>query len=203
MATSWYHMNKANGINNPDPASRLWGLTITDLRTAIVFGTGTPETRLHPDLATRFDFDYYFGVVPNRFCAQMLAGHPITIYGKGEQRKPMIALEDAVDSLVQAAAYSPEQKFQVFNQMTILASPKQLAGWVQLAGKQRGLPAEVTHIPNPRKEHETHQMKMENEGFRKHFLPKEAVSLREGIDRMVRDLLPYRSVFMQYQDRFL
>ena len=29
------------------------------------------------------------------------------------------------------------------------------------------------------------------------------LSLREGIDRMVRDLLPYRSVFMQYQDRFL
>jgi len=204
MATSWYHMSKANDVNSLYLASRLWGLTITDLRTAIVFGTGTRETRLHPDLATRFDFDFYFGVVPNRFCAQMLAGHPITIYGKGEQKKPMIALEDAVQSLAKAAAYSPpKQKFQVFNQMTILASPKQLAEQVQRAGRKQGLQAEVTHIPNPRKENETHQMKMKNEGFRRHFLPEEPVSLQEGIDRMVRDLLPYRSVFKQYEDRFL
>jgi len=87
--------------------------------------------------------------------------------------------------------------------MTILASPKQLAEQVQRAGRKQGLQAEVVHIPNPRKENETHQMKMENGGFRRHFLPEEPVSLQEGIDRMVRDLLPYRPVFKQYEDRFL
>ncbi|GGA48228.1 NAD-dependent dehydratase [Kroppenstedtia guangzhouensis] len=203
MATSWYHMSKVGDINNLYLSSKMWGFSITDLRTAIVFGTGTEETRLHPHLATRFDFDFYFGVVANRFCAQMLADHPITLYGKGEQKKPMIALEDAVDSLAQAAALSPNQKFQVFNQMTLLASPKQLAEQVQQAGQKQGLQAQITHIPNPRKENETHQMKMENKGFRQHLLPQEAVSLREGMDRMVKDLLPYRSVFKEYKDRFL
>ncbi|SDC34205.1 Nucleoside-diphosphate-sugar epimerase [Melghirimyces thermohalophilus] len=203
MATSWYHMSKVGDINNLYLSSKMWGLTITDLRTAIVFGTGTEETRLHPDLTTRFDFDFYFGVVANRFCAQMLAGHPITLYGKGAQKKPMIALEDAVDSLAKAASYSPPQTFQVFNQMTLLASPKQLAEEVQQAGREQGLKTEVTHIANPRKENETHQMKMENKGFQHHFLADQPVSLREGISRMVKDLMPYRSVFHEYKDRFL
>ncbi|OYD09681.1 NAD-dependent epimerase/dehydratase family protein [Paludifilum halophilum] len=203
MATSWYHMSKAGDINNLYLSYKMWGLTITDLRTAIVFGTGTEETRLHPHLATRFDFDFYFGVVANRFCAQMLADHPITLYGKGVQKKPMIALEDAVDSLAKAAAFSPTRTFRVFNQMTVLASPKQLAEWVQQAGRKQGLQAEITHIQNPRKENETHQMKMENKGFRQHFLSGDPVSLQDGMDRMVTDLMPYRSVFKEYKDRFL
>lgn len=203
MATSWYHMSKVADINNLYLSSKMWELTITDLRTAIVFGTGTKETRLHPHLATRFDFDFYFGVVANRFCAQMLADHPITLYGKGEQKKPMIALEDAVDSLVQAAARPLNHKFQVFNQMTGLISPKQLAEQIQQAGQKQGLQAQVSHIPNPRKENETHQMQMENKGFRQHFLPQEAISLQVGMDGMIQDLLPWRSVFKEYKDRFL
>jgi len=70
---------------------------MSEVRTAIVYGTETPETRAH-DSPTRFDFDYYFGTVVNRFCAQAVAGYPITVYGKGEQRKPMVSLEDTVES---------------------------------------------------------------------------------------------------------
>ena len=39
-----------------------------DFRTSIVYGADTEETK-HNDLNTRFDFDYNFGVVINRFCA--------------------------------------------------------------------------------------------------------------------------------------
>jgi hypothetical protein len=55
---------------------------VIDLRTAITYGTRTDETQSDPRLATRFDFDFYFGVVVNRFAAQALAGFPITVYGK-------------------------------------------------------------------------------------------------------------------------
>jgi len=72
---------------------------MSEVRTAIVYGTETEETRDH-ESPTRFDFDYYFGTVVNRFCAQAVAGYPITVYGKGEQRKPMVSLEDTVESLV-------------------------------------------------------------------------------------------------------
>jgi nucleoside-diphosphate-sugar epimerase len=40
---------------------------------------------------------YHFGVVSHRFCAQAIAEYPLTVYGKGQQRKPFISLEDAVE----------------------------------------------------------------------------------------------------------
>ena len=60
MATSWYHMSKSTDINNLYLANRLWNLSITDLRTAIIYGTETRDTVLDPNLCTRFDFDFYF-----------------------------------------------------------------------------------------------------------------------------------------------
>ncbi|SMO32901.1 NAD-dependent epimerase/dehydratase family protein [Melghirimyces algeriensis] len=204
LATSWYHMSKMHDINNLSLASRLWELTVTDVRTAIVFGTGTKETRLDPDLATRFDFDFYFGVVANRFCAQALAGHPITLYGKGEQRKPMISLEDAVRSLVKAVELPRHKTMKVYNQMTVLASPKELAEAIQKATGNQGIQTEVTHLPNPRKENETHQMEMKNEGFLQDLLPDGAsLPLQDEMEEMIRDLKPYQSVFVHYRDRFM
>ena len=102
MAGSWYHMSKSNDVNNLWLANKQWRLSISDLRTSIVYGVETEETRLDSRLTTRFDFDFYFGVVINRFCAMVLSGYPITVYGKGEQRKPQISLEDCVQSNVNA-----------------------------------------------------------------------------------------------------
>ena len=45
---------------------RAWGLRSTDLNQGVVYGQSTPETTLHPDLATRFDYDAVFGTVLNR-----------------------------------------------------------------------------------------------------------------------------------------
>ncbi|WP_124726636.1 NAD-dependent epimerase/dehydratase family protein [Staphylospora marina] len=203
MATSWYHMSKCNDVNNLSLASRLWGLTVTDLRTSIVFGTGTEETALDPRLATRFDFDFYFGVVTNRFCAQVLAGHPITLYGRGEQKKPMISLRDAVESLARAVELPLHRSYRVYNQMTILASPKELAETIRTASEQSGIPAIVQSVPNPRKENEVHQMKMENSGFLSDLLPGKPVTLEEGIREMLRDLKPFSHIFREYIDRFM
>ena len=59
-------------------ACRIWGLRATDLNQGIVYGQETEETDLHPDLATRFDYDGVFGTVLNRFCVQAVVGHPLT-----------------------------------------------------------------------------------------------------------------------------
>ncbi|ERG99568.1 MAG: nucleoside-diphosphate-sugar epimerase, partial [Haloquadratum sp. J07HQX50] len=91
MAGSWYHLTKSHDAANLRLAHDQFDLPISDVRTAITYGAGTPETMADSLLTTRFDFDYYFGVVAHRFVAQAIAGYPITVYGKGEQRKPFIA----------------------------------------------------------------------------------------------------------------
>ncbi len=67
---SFYHLSKVHDSHNIMFACRIWGIRATDLNQGIVYGQETEETALHPDLATRFDYDGVFGTVLNRFCVQ-------------------------------------------------------------------------------------------------------------------------------------
>ena len=80
---SFYHLSKVHDSHNIMFACRIWGLRATDLNQGIVYGQETDETTMHPDLATRFDYDGVFGTVLNRFCVQAVVGHPLTVYGDG------------------------------------------------------------------------------------------------------------------------
>ena len=73
---SFYHLSKVHDSANIMFACRVWGLRSTDLNQGIVYGQSTPETDLHPVLATRFDYDGVFGTVLNRFCVQAVMGVP-------------------------------------------------------------------------------------------------------------------------------
>jgi len=202
MAGSWYHMSKSNDVNNLYLANKMWKMSIVDLRMAIVYGTETAENVLDPGLATRFDFDFYFGVVGNRFCAMALTGYPITIYGKGEQRKPQISLEDCVCSIVNAARLQINGKFEVFNQTTEAPSIKGIAEAVKKAGEQLKLPVEIKHIPNPRVEKEEHKMVINADKFNK-LLGKPRHNIDSGIFQALNSLLPYKDIIAQYKDKFL
>ncbi len=48
----------------------------------IVYVTKTSEI-IDENFHTRFDFDEAFGTVMNRFCAQAVIGHPLTVHGVG------------------------------------------------------------------------------------------------------------------------
>jgi nucleoside-diphosphate-sugar epimerase len=202
MAGSWYHMSKSNDVNNLYLANKMWRMSIIDLRTAIVYGTETEETALASELATRFDFDFYFGVVGNRFCAMVLTGHPITIYGKGEQRKPQISLEDCVCSIVNAAKLQVNGKFEIYNQATEAPSIKRIAESVKKAGKRLELHVEIEHIPNPRVEKEEHKMVINTDKFQK-LLGKPKYDIDSGIYQTINSLLPYKDLIAQYKDTFL
>lgn len=202
MAGSWYHMSKSNDVNNLYLANKLWKMSIIDLRMAIVYGTETEETVIDPRLATRFDFDFYFGVVGNRFCAMALAGYPITIYGKGEQRKPQISLEDCVCSIVNSTKLQPNGKYEVYNQTTATVSIRELAVAVKKAGERLKLPVEVKHIPNPRVEKEEHKMVVNTDKFQK-LLGKPKYDIDSGIYQTLTSLMPYRDLIAQYKDKFL
>ena len=202
MAGSWYHMSKCTDVNNMYLANKLYKFSITDLRTAIAYGTETEETAAD-GLATRFDFDYYFGVVNNRFCAQVIAGYPLTIYGKGLQRKPMISLEDTVESCVRAVGFKNEGKFEVFNQTTKAEAIIDLANAIKTAGKKLGIEVEIEHVPNPRVEKEEHLMTIANERFMKQMLGESRMDLNAGIEQTLRTLLPLKEKIIEYKDMFL
>jgi UDP-sulfoquinovose synthase len=93
---SFYHLSKVHDSANIMFACRIWGIRATDLNQGIVYGHETEETGLHPDLATRFDYDGVFGTVLNRFCVQAVTGHPLTVYGSGGQTRGMLNILDTL-----------------------------------------------------------------------------------------------------------
>ncbi|TDE36784.1 NAD-dependent epimerase/dehydratase family protein [Actinomadura sp. 6K520] len=151
---SFYHLSKVHDSHNIEFTCRVWGLRATDLNQGVVYGQQTPETLLDDRLATRFDYDAVFGTVLNRFVIQAVLGHPLTVYGRGGQRRGIIDIRDTVQC-VQLACENPAERgeFRVFNQMTEAMSVQELADTVA-----RCYPGDVRieHLDNPRVEREEH-----------------------------------------------
>jgi nucleoside-diphosphate-sugar epimerase len=205
MAGSWYHMTKSHDAANMRLAHEQFDIPVSDVRTAITYGTGTDETETHPDLATRFDFDYYFGVVAHRFCAQAVAGYPMTVYGKGEQRKPFIALDDAVEGLARLALGDPEDRpddHVVYNQVTRAISIVEIAETIADVAGEFDLDVAVEHFENPRDEDETHKMEIENERYAS-LIAGQSTSFEEGVRDILDSLGEYQDVIEAHEDRFL
>ncbi|WP_313692527.1 NAD-dependent epimerase/dehydratase family protein [Halorarum halobium] len=205
MAGSWYHLTKSHDAANLRLAHTQFDIPISDVRTAIVYGAETDETATDDRLATRFDFDYYFGVVAHRFAAQAVAGYPITVYGKGEQRKPFIALEDAVEGLARLALGDPDDRpddHVVYNQVTRPISIVEMGNTIADVAGEFDLGTEVEHFENPRDEDETHQMEIENERYAD-LIGGQSVTFEEGIRGVIETLVENADVIESHEDRFL
>ena len=170
---SFYHLSKVHDSHNIMFACRTWGLRSTDLNQGIVYGQQTEETALHPDLATRFDYDAVFGTVLNRFAVQAAVGYPLTVYGKGGQTRGMLDIRDTL-ACIQLACTNPPGtgEYRVFNQFTESFSVRELAERVR-----RVAPMEVRieSVPDPRVESEEHYFhaittKLPELGLRPHLL---------------------------------
>ncbi len=151
---SFYHLSKVHDSANIMFGCRIWGIRATDLNQGIVYGHETEETVLHPDLATRFDYDGVFGTVLNRFCVQAVTGHPLTVYGAGGQTRGMLNILDTL-ACVELALESPAERgeFRVFNQFTESFSVADVAEMVvaEYAGD-----AVIENWKDPRVEKEEH-----------------------------------------------
>ena len=202
LGGSWYHITKSNDLNNLHLANRMWGTKIIDLRTAIVFGVSTTETDLHPDLNTRFDFDFNFGVVINRFCAMSAINYDLTVYGKGEQKRPFISLVDFVKSITKLINYKQKKTFEVFNQTTELLSIKYLAKTIESNSKKLGSKVKVKFIQNPRVEKEKHNMKMENKNFMRILNSKPSTFKKESM-RIIDTLIKNKFKILRYKNSLL
>jgi UDP-sulfoquinovose synthase len=157
QAGSFYHLSKVHDSHNIMFACRAWGLTATDLNQGVVYGAETPETAVHPELRTRFDYDGIWGTVLNRFCAQAAVGSPLTVYGAGGQTRGLLDIRDTV-RCVEIAVRNPPAggEYRVFNQFTEQFSVRELADRVADARRTHGLETEICQVPNPRTESESH-----------------------------------------------
>jgi UDP-sulfoquinovose synthase len=151
---SFYHLSKVHDSHNIHFACRIWGLRSTDLNQGIVYGQETPETTLHRDLLTRFDYDGVFGTVLNRFAVQAAIGYPLTVYGKGGQTRGMLDIRDTLACVELACINPPEAgEYRVFNQFTESFAVIELAEWTaRIAGGE----VTIDKVPDPRVEKEEH-----------------------------------------------
>ncbi|MXU63920.1 NAD-dependent epimerase/dehydratase family protein [Oceanomicrobium pacificus] len=138
------------------------GLRITDLHQGIVWGTHTDQTRRHPQLINRFDYDGDYGTVLNRFLIQAAIGYPLTVHGTGGQTRAFIHIQDSVRCIELALSDAPVrgERVRIFNQMTETHRVRDLA---QLVADKTG--AEIAYLPNPRKEAEENELVVRNDQF--------------------------------------
>jgi UDP-sulfoquinovose synthase len=192
QAGSFYHLSKVHDSANIALACRIWGLRSTDVMQGVVYGSRTDETE-DKRLLTRFDFDESFGTVINRFCAQAVIGHPLSLYGEGGQRRGFIALVDSMKCLSIAIENPPDPgEYRVFNQLDEVYSIRELAEHVSLTGEKFGLRVQTETIENPRVEQEDHYYNVDHDHLRRlGFRPTRSLDGELGI--MLRDLMRFKA----------
>jgi UDP-sulfoquinovose synthase len=157
QAGSFYHLSKVHDSHNIMFATRIWGLRSTDLNQGVVYGIETPQTALHPDLATSFHYDEVFGTVLNRFCTEAVIGTALTVYGKGGQKRGFLNMVDTLRCVEIAAQNPPEPgRMRVLNQFTQVFSVNDLAQTVKRCAAKLDMRVDVHHVDNPRIEQEDH-----------------------------------------------
>ncbi len=149
-----YHISKINDSNFVAMACRVWNLRITDVMQSTIFGFLTEEMQDCEKLYTRCDYDHIFGTVVNRFLTQTVYGHPLTVYGKGNQRTGLMALRDSVNSLVSFIDnITPAGTHKVVNHVTETNfSINELAGTIKEIAKTEGFDVQILRTHDPRQE---------------------------------------------------
>ena len=187
-ANSFYHLSKVHDTHNIHFACRNWGLRSTDIMQGVVFGlTDTSKYKI-----TRFDYDEYFGTALNRFCAQAIIGHPLTVYGKGNQTRGFLPLKDSIQCLTLALEQSPDEgEYRTLNQFEDKYSVKSLASMVCKGASSLNIKASIQYIKNPRTEPDQHYY---NPSHRKLFYMGYAptTDIQSEINKLLINLLPYK-----------
>ena len=191
QAGSWYHWSKVFDSGDVAFASKIWGLRATDVMQGVIYGIRTPEIS-DPRLLTRFDFDETWGTAINRFIAEAVLDLPITPYGRGEQKRGFIALEDSMQSLRLAVEHPADAgQYRVFNQFDAYYSVNHLADVVHKVATEFGLHPTIEHPADPRVEAEQHYYAPVHDnlvalGY------KRSRELEEVVREIFRDLTKYR-----------
>ena len=184
---SFYHLSKVHDTYNIKFACDTWGLRSTDIMQGVVFGlTETDEVKV-----TRFDYDEYFGTVINRFCAQAIINHPLTVYGKGNQVRGFLPLKDSIQCLTLIIEQPPyEGEYRTLNQFENIYSINNLANMVHKGATFLGLKPSVHHLPNPRTESDKHYYSPKHQKlFTMGYRP--TTDIQGEVTKLIKQLMPY------------
>ena len=203
QAGSWYHQSKVHDSHNTHFASKIWGLRATDIMQGVVFGTRIAEMGDDERLRSRLDFDQCFGTAINRFCCQAVIGHPLTLFGKGKQKRGFLPLTDSVACLRLAVENPPEpSEFRVFNQFENAYTVTELALIVCDVAAELGMPVEIRQYDNPRAEMEEHYYQPD----RQHLVDlgyQPTRDIKAVMKQMMLDLLDYRDRIEAHSDALI
>ncbi len=203
QAGSFYHLSKVHDSHNTMLACRIWGLRSTDIMQGVVFGTQIDAMRADPRLNTRLDFDQCFGTAVNRFCCQVVIGHPVTLFGSGHQKRGFLPLRDSMQCLTLTLENPPEPgEYRVFNQFEETYSLLELAHMVRDVSLELGHPADVLNYDNPRSELHEHYYQPD----RQHLLDLGYVpthDVRAEMRLMLHDLAPHQARILQKVDALI
>lgn len=155
---SFYHVSKVQDTYNVRLACKIWGLKAVDIMQGIIYGITIPEMGTYERLYTRFDIDEHFGTVINRFVAQAILGIPLTLYGRGEQKRGFIPLRKAMECMVQMmkADYEPGT-YEAVNQYEDVFTLSNLAKAVGTVAEKSGIEISIQNVENPRIELDDHR----------------------------------------------
>ncbi len=122
--------------------------------------------------------------VLNRFL-EVLAGVPLTIYGRGNQVRGFLNIKDTLQC-VELTLRTPAARVElrILNQFTEIFSVNQLAERVQRVGNATGVGVRLATLPKPRQEKEEHYYHPTNQGLLDLGLKPEYMA-----DDVLRDLL--------------
>ena len=188
QAGSLYHTTKVQDTDLLWFYVRTWGLRVTDLMQGPVYGIETDESKLDERLMPNFHYDEIFGTVLNRFVVQAVAGYPLTVYGKGDQKRGFLNIKDTMQC-INLALENPADRgeLRIFNQLTEVFSINDLAERVKKVGEKLGYNVKIEHIENPRVEKEDHYYNPDYTGLielglKPHYLTDEVL---EGFFKVV------------------
>lgn len=113
-------------------------IKISDLRQGIVWGIETEETRMDSKLVNRYDYCGDYGTVVNRFVLQSSVGHPLTVYGDGEQARAVLSLGDACAGICGVIKNPPsDESVVVHDQFSEIIKIKLIANKVALLNNSK------------------------------------------------------------------
>ena len=197
---SFYHATKVHDSVNIDLACRIWGLRSTDIMQGVVYGTQVDAMGEDSRLRTRFDFDGVFGTAINRFCVQAVLEAPLTLYGKGLQRRGFLPLRDSMQCITLILENPPDKgEYRVFNQFEEVYGLTELAQKVKTAALEFGLQPEIRCFENPRYEMEEHYYNPDHEGLLK-LGYKPTRDMSSELHTVLEDLLPHRERLEQHRE---
>ena len=193
QAGSLYHTTKVLDTDLLWFYVRSYGLRVTDLMQGPVYGISTAQSELDKRLLPNFHYDDIFGTVLNRFLVQVVAGLPMTVYGKGGQTRGYLNLRDTLQC-INLALESPVDagELRILNQFTELFSVNDLAEKISEVAIKMKLKPKIEHLDNPRKELEDHYYNVKHRGLLDLGL-KPNLLTEEEIESMLNEVMSWKA----------